>query len=753
MERRLISLTGAAEHRRPPKKRTSMAAEISFRCPVCDKTFASEKYVRMHLGIHRQMAPDIQETQYDFIAGGHADVAGKPGVWECAVCGKYFLQASYYRNHMRTHSEERPFVCDLCSIGFKERYHLKKHHLFKHSKEMNEQCRKCGKRFKDSTAVRAHERIHSDARPFACTRCGKAFKTSECLWHHDHRSKACTAPVQRQRGEGTICGSQAERRRSAGVAQTEIGVSELSQLLTVRSSRLTGQLNFRCESQNQMIARGGKNVGFRFSSSSLSSSTSNESYDLRISADDGRKSEGNSEEKLEEEMTEWGFSASSSTSGYSVCDEAGKTSPLAAFHSSSSCAIANRWLEKSSSEEHRKNITGRIACVRCGKQFASARAFEKHARMHNELRPHRCTICDVGFKLKVHLKKHNLYRHNTDYPCKCSVCGKGFKDTSAVRLHERIHSNERPFLCPCGKAFKTRENLWGHRHRLKHNTERHTTVDSSQPNGTQSDPIKSFPHKTSRSPPDATQSGTLCHKFSFNCPGSGNAHPSPDYHGLDVARDFVKTETTMGACNSRAENSNRIDCYGKSRCWTRDVERDEMKVAPDQLMTTASVNGHDDHLFMMPASLQSSDEQRRWSGSCDVVRNSLPSFETLISALRSCVGNWQETGALSPLPPNGGTVDLTHDRKVLGTKATRQPSTCAAATPEVLVETTRKGACGRRALIQRFMQSQELCVHGTADFGSPYRHSHSLNTESDDQEGKYCNNILSVTWQHFQQLE
>ena len=75
-------------------------------------------------------------------------------------------------------------------------------------------------------------------------------------------------------------------------------------------------------------------------------------------------------------------------------------------------------------------------------------------------------MCNVGFKLRVHLKKHNLYRHSDLYQCECRHCGKRFKDSSAVRLHERIHSTDRPFPCPtCGKTFKTRENLWGHRHR------------------------------------------------------------------------------------------------------------------------------------------------------------------------------------------------------------------------------------------------------------------------------------------------
>jgi len=86
--------------------------------------------------------------------------------------------------------------------------------------------------------------------------------------------------------------------------------------------------------------------------------------------------------------------------------------------------------------------------------------------LSREQRPYRCEQCDVGFKLRVHLKKHNLYRHTDVYQCECRHCGKRFKDSSAVRLHERIHSTDRPFPCPtCGKTFKTRENLWGHRHR------------------------------------------------------------------------------------------------------------------------------------------------------------------------------------------------------------------------------------------------------------------------------------------------
>lgn len=179
-----------------------------FVCTVCKQVFPSDKYLAMHVPIHNVEHPtedflsdEFREQQSGItstvISKGHkVKVTGGSGKnaanWSCKICNKIFAQNSNYKNHMRTHSDERPYVCSVCNIGFKERYHLKKHQLFKHSSELKEKCRFCGKLFKDSTAVRAHERIHSDIRPYSCKRCGKTFKTSECLWHHENRSKTCT---------------------------------------------------------------------------------------------------------------------------------------------------------------------------------------------------------------------------------------------------------------------------------------------------------------------------------------------------------------------------------------------------------------------------------------------------------------------------------------------------------------------------------------------------------------------------------
>ena len=164
-----------------------------FVCRQCGKCFITLKYLEMHNALHTcqststavqvhptvppiQPSPPRQTATLDrafllshlpavpsseaFLRAGLNLPAAQTVVasttmpparyrdWTCDICRKKFSQNSSYKNHQRTHSDERPFVCDICSIGFKERYHLKKHTLFKHSNETREQCRVCGKRFK-----------------------------------------------------------------------------------------------------------------------------------------------------------------------------------------------------------------------------------------------------------------------------------------------------------------------------------------------------------------------------------------------------------------------------------------------------------------------------------------------------------------------------------------------------------------------------------------------------------------------------
>jgi len=193
------SQTSSTTERKPPTCDSSAQLEQSqlFVCRHCGKYFITLKYLEMHSALHAASStvvhsqPTAPVSSTSFVHSHPLSLTRRPAVatldqppprpapsttatsfskggvpvlpppttctpsapsryrdWTCDICRKKFSQNSSYKNHQRTHSDERPFVCTVCSIGFKERYHLKKHTLFKHSNETREECRVCGKRFK-----------------------------------------------------------------------------------------------------------------------------------------------------------------------------------------------------------------------------------------------------------------------------------------------------------------------------------------------------------------------------------------------------------------------------------------------------------------------------------------------------------------------------------------------------------------------------------------------------------------------------
>uniref|UniRef100_A0A3B5LS68 C2H2-type domain-containing protein n=1 Tax=Xiphophorus couchianus TaxID=32473 RepID=A0A3B5LS68_9TELE len=118
--------------------------------------------------------------------------------YPCELCDKSFSKKSYLARHIRVHGDERPFPCDLCGRTFRHSsnlaHHRKAHtfsehsslanHLTTHTDEKPYPCELCHKSFNKRSYLARHIRVHGDERPFPCDFCGKTFRHSSNLSEH-----------------------------------------------------------------------------------------------------------------------------------------------------------------------------------------------------------------------------------------------------------------------------------------------------------------------------------------------------------------------------------------------------------------------------------------------------------------------------------------------------------------------------------------------------------------------------------------
>lgn len=93
----------------------------------------------------------------------------------CEVCQKVFQGQNDLKKHFRIHTDERPYPCTYCDKSFRQSGCLKNHIASQHGTNILYTCFYCNKKFPIKERLRLHMRLHSGEKPYKCDMCPKQF--------------------------------------------------------------------------------------------------------------------------------------------------------------------------------------------------------------------------------------------------------------------------------------------------------------------------------------------------------------------------------------------------------------------------------------------------------------------------------------------------------------------------------------------------------------------------------------------------
>lgn len=226
----------------PEKRRVS--------CYHCSKTFKTEMILRTHIkNMHMEKDPmkcaDCDATFTSEVRLRHHMMVTHnrlEGTLACPHCPKRFVNQLRLKTHMISHSEERPYTCEICGFNLKTKIQLIKHHQNRHSDERPLQCRYCPWRCKQVSALVCHERTHTNERPYSCSVCRQRFKYLGDKNKHERRHESLGGAGFKRIVPGrNIKPKQRDEQSSASEQESE----------SVKDTSMTSQLKISNSEQSE----------------------------------------------------------------------------------------------------------------------------------------------------------------------------------------------------------------------------------------------------------------------------------------------------------------------------------------------------------------------------------------------------------------------------------------------------------------------------------------------------------------------
>lgn len=401
-DKKFLSLPIFNSHRRIHSDKNVIPQPIktsshkSFVCPICQKILSRKCRLIKHLSLHSENKGffECAECKKRFHLKQRLNIHIKkehtnPKLHECEECGKRFALRTHLTVHRKSHSDEKPFGCDLCSLKFISPGKLNEHLRTSHPEARRHQCLECDKSFWYEYNLKEHMRSHSKERPFECHLCNKTFRHTKHLNEHlryvhkDEKLYVCNK-----------CNETFE---------TESFLARHEQLHTGTES-----LNFICDVC-------GKEYTFKWQlKAHFIVHTGEKPFECNVCT---------KRFMYKSSLKKHSLKPCENKSGY-VCDKCDKK-----FHKKYSLT---RHLRTHSEEKL-------FHCKMCNKSFKSKDSRNKHLRLHCQEKRFECVECKEKFISNDDLEEHAKV-HKIDEVYHCIQCNESFPNCTDLEVHEKIHS-------------------------------------------------------------------------------------------------------------------------------------------------------------------------------------------------------------------------------------------------------------------------------------------------------------------------